>query len=195
MLDALPTQKRKRYEKLETQCTEVRLHACGREANPMEDHVFSGMNKLIWIFLNLLMSGHVLEANLGSTSREQLETEIKAYEAQLAKLGTDASKGRSAVPLQDPGDRPQANGKPGGGPGRADLRGRPADAHQQQMQLLKQEVALGKDSATLSASADAIARTLNTTQDWMRNNTDVFATGVHDDWDEAPQVLQRKVRA
>ncbi|MHB2015598.1 MAG: hypothetical protein ACYCW6_01490 [Candidatus Xenobia bacterium] len=198
ILEALPADRRKRYEKLETQCTELMKlqDVAGRTANAMEDQVYQGMNKLLWIFLNLLMSDHVLETNLNSTSRDQIETEIKAYEAQLSRLGNDPAKEpirQSLGKTVEIARKRLANVD--AGQDALTLVGAELLRIEQQMQLLKQEVALGKDSTTLSASVDAIARTLGTTQDWMRTNTDVFSSGAHDDWDEAPQVLQRKVRA
>ena len=79
MLAGLPGESRKRFEQLHARCVEMRTlavgvrGASGREAGSAEEIRTPGLDRLLWLFLRLLMSKNALDRFLQTMSSEEVE--------------------------------------------------------------------------------------------------------------------------
>ena len=96
MLSGLPTEARKRFERLHARCVEMRAIAAGvrgaaGDTSGAEEIRTPGLDRLLWLFLRLLMSKTALDRFLGTMSNEELT-------ARLAQLRKDLTAAQSAQP-------------------------------------------------------------------------------------------------
>lgn len=106
MLAGLPVDLRKRFELLHERCLEMRQLAAGvrgapgREAGSADEIRTPGLDRLLWLFLRLLMSKHALDRFLQTMAGEEIDTRLD----QLRKDLTAAQQGgdeRIVRSLQD----------------------------------------------------------------------------------------------
>jgi hypothetical protein len=94
MLAGLPGDLRKRFEQLHARCVEMRhlavgvRGASGREAGSAEEIRTPGLDRLLWLFLRLLMSKNALDRFLKTMSSEEISTRLE----QLRKDVTAAQQ-------------------------------------------------------------------------------------------------------
>jgi hypothetical protein len=112
MLAGLPGDARKRFEQLHARCVEMRhlavgvRGASGREAGSAEEIATPGLDRLLWLFLRLLMSKTALDRFLRTMSSEEVNTRIEQLRkdlaaAQQAAAGGPAGDERIVRSLQD----------------------------------------------------------------------------------------------
>src|SRR5688572_25718295 len=83
MLAGLPVELRRRFEQLHGRCVEMRQlavgvrGAAGRDAGSAEEIRTPGLDRLLWLFLRLLMSKHALDRFLKTTSSEEISTGLE----------------------------------------------------------------------------------------------------------------------
>lgn len=87
-----------RFERLRERCMELlnlRRSMNAKEGNSgADDFRGESLDRMLWLYLKLLHQRSGLERFLGATRREQIETELKSAEAQLAATQTrDQSAG------------------------------------------------------------------------------------------------------
>jgi len=90
---ALPGPALARFEKLRSQCQELRqiaaelAHSRADElGSPLESMQVASFDKLLWIFLRLLFTEHSLTKFLERSSSQRIESEIKRAQERLAQL-------------------------------------------------------------------------------------------------------------
>jgi len=94
MLAGLPGEARKRFEQLHARCVEMRTlavgvrGASGREAGSAEEIRTPGLDRLLWLFLRLLMSKNALDRFLQTMSSEEVNARLE----QLRKDFTAAQQ-------------------------------------------------------------------------------------------------------
>lgn len=94
MLAGLPGELRKRFEQLHARCVEMRhlavgvRGASGRDAGSAEEIRTPGLDRLLWLFLRLLMSKNALDRFLKTMSIDEINTRLD----QLRKDVTGAQK-------------------------------------------------------------------------------------------------------
>jgi hypothetical protein len=82
MLAGLPAELRRRFEQLHERCVEMRQlavgvrGASGRDAGSAEEIRTPGLDRLLWLFLRLLISKHALDRFLKTTSGEEIDTRL-----------------------------------------------------------------------------------------------------------------------
>ncbi len=95
----LPPQALNRFEKLRSQCLELRqiaadiAHSPTAEVGaPLDSMQLAGLDKLLWIFLRLLFTEHSLGKFLERTNPRIIQQEITGYDQRIKKLdANDAS--------------------------------------------------------------------------------------------------------
>jgi hypothetical protein len=106
MLAGLPGELRQRFEKLHGRCVEMRhlavgvRGASGREAGSAEEIRTPGLDRLLWLFLRLLMSKNALDRFLKTMSSEEITTRLEQLRKDLA-AAQQANDERIARSLQD----------------------------------------------------------------------------------------------
>jgi hypothetical protein len=106
MLAGLPGDARQRFERLHARCVEMRTlalgvrGASGREAGSAEEIRTPGLDRLLWLFLRLLMSKHALDRFLTTMSSEEIKTRLEQVRKDLA-AAQQAGDERIVRSLQD----------------------------------------------------------------------------------------------
>ncbi len=99
IMQLLPPQSLNRFEKLRSQCLELRqiaadiAHSRTAEVGaPLDSLQLAGLDKLLWIFLRLLFTEHSLGKFLERTNPRIIQQEINGYDQRIKKLDVnDAS--------------------------------------------------------------------------------------------------------
>jgi hypothetical protein len=90
MLAGLPGEARRRFEQLHARCVEMRTLAVGvrgvsgREAGPAEEIRTPGLDRLLWLFLRLLMSKNALDRFLQTMSSEEVRARLEQLRKDFA---------------------------------------------------------------------------------------------------------------
>ena len=106
MLAGLPGDLRKLFEQLHARCVEMRHLAVGvrggsgREAGSAEEIRTPGLDRLLWLFLRLLMSKNALDQFIKTMSREEINARLEQLRKDLT-AAQQASDERIARSLQD----------------------------------------------------------------------------------------------
>lgn len=102
MLAGLPADMRKRFEQLHARCVEMRhlavgvRGASGREAGSAEEIRTPGLDRLLWLFLRLLMSKTALDRFLKTMSVEDINARLEQLRKDLASAQQAAASGPAA---------------------------------------------------------------------------------------------------
>jgi hypothetical protein len=106
MLAGLPGEARKRFEQLHARCVEMRhlavgvRGASGREVGSAEEIRTPGLDRLLWLFLRLLMSKNALDRFLQTMSSDEVTARIEQLRKDLA-TAQQAGDERIVRSLQD----------------------------------------------------------------------------------------------
>ncbi len=106
MLAGLPGELRKRFEQLHGRCVEMRhlavgvRGASGRDAGSAEEIRTPGLDRLLWLFLRLLMSKNALDRFLQTMSSEEINTRLEQLRKDLT-AAQEAKDERIVRSLQD----------------------------------------------------------------------------------------------
>ncbi|MBI3925748.1 MAG: hypothetical protein HY319_09425 [Armatimonadetes bacterium] len=192
MLDGLSRERSGRYESLEQNCSELigLGQKLGGEGTALEQQAYDGVNKLLWIFLKLLVSAQVLDGHLRATSRKQLEQEIAQYEKDYQQVAEDPSRERVARSLHATLEL-----------ARKRMENLNAAWEQvqfihaelirieQQVALILQEAALARDSTFLTERVDTVMSSFAQTQDWMKAHAQILGP-VEEELETPPPTFQ-----
>jgi hypothetical protein len=106
MLAGLPGEARKRFEQLHARCVEMRhlalgaRGASGRDAGSAEEITTPGLDRLLWLFLRLLMSKNALDRFLQTMSIEEVNARLEQLRKDFA-AAQEAKDERIVRSLQD----------------------------------------------------------------------------------------------
>ena len=106
MLAGLPGELRKRFELLHARCVEMRKLAAGvrggpgRDAGSAEEIRTPGLDRLLWLFLRLLLSKNALDQFIKTMSREEINARLEQLRKDLT-AAQQASDERIVRSLQD----------------------------------------------------------------------------------------------
>ena len=111
MLNGLPAVSRVRFERLHARCVEMRGIAAGVRGASDDDHGAAeeirtpGLDRLLWLFLRLLMSKAALDRFLQSMNEQEIASRLaelrKSVAAQTPAAGQPAADDRILRSLQD----------------------------------------------------------------------------------------------
>ena len=94
---ALPPELMARFEKLRSQCAELRqiaaeLKAAGKDSPEatLDDFQLVGLDRLLWIYLRLLYTQHSLARFLKKTTSEEIQRDIQQLEDRLKSVSADS---------------------------------------------------------------------------------------------------------
>jgi hypothetical protein len=111
MLEGLPAAARTRFERLHARCVEMRgiaagvRGAAGDQAGSAEDIRTPGLDRLLWLFLRLLVSKTALDRFLQTMNEQELTTRLADLRTSLA-----AAQAPQAAPGGQGGDAAKAGG-------------------------------------------------------------------------------------
>ena len=105
MLGGLPAEARRRFERLHARCVEMRVIAVGvrgtaGEANGAEEIRTPGLDRLLWLFLRLLLSKTALDRFLATMDDREIKTRLEQLRKDLASAQS-AGDDRVVRSLQD----------------------------------------------------------------------------------------------
>jgi hypothetical protein len=106
MLAGLPGEARKRFERLHARCVEMRhlavgvRGASGRDAGSAEEIRTPGLDRLLWLFLRLLMSKNALDRFLQTMRSEEVSAQLEQLRKDFA-AAQQAGDERIVRSLQD----------------------------------------------------------------------------------------------
>lgn len=192
MLSGLSRERADRYQGLELNCSElIELgQKLGGEGTALQQQAYDGVNRLLWIFLKLLVSAQMLEGHLQAVSRPQLEGEIAQYENDYRQAAEDPTRERVARSLHS---TLELAGKRLQNLNAAQEQVQFIEAElvriEQQLALILQESALARDSTFLTERVDTVMSSFAQTQDWMKANAQILGP-VEEELETPPPTFQ-----
>ncbi|MBI3865237.1 MAG: hypothetical protein HY290_25460 [Planctomycetia bacterium] len=101
ILKALPKNLVTRFEAVRSRCAELRQLARqirdpdrSGEPQPLEDLQLAGLDRLLWMYLRILFTQFSLTQFLRKTSSEQIEDDIRSFQARLEQFPASATDAR-----------------------------------------------------------------------------------------------------
>jgi hypothetical protein len=106
MLGSLPRESRVRFEQLHARCVEMRGIAAGvrgaaGEAGSAEEIRTPGLDRLLWLFLRLLLSRAALDRFLQTMNEQEISTRLTELRKNLAAAQSSGGDERVVRSLQD----------------------------------------------------------------------------------------------
>ena len=95
IVSSLPADSRQRFETLRSRCLEMKSIArgvSGQPASPSEDLSTPALDRLLWIFLRLLVSQNWLDKFLRSTNANEIRARIEETKAKIAAAGVQEER-------------------------------------------------------------------------------------------------------
>jgi hypothetical protein len=100
IVGSLPPPARQRFETLRARCLEMKSIArgvSGQPASTSEDLSTPALDRLLWIFLRLLVSQNWLDRFLHSTSDTEIRARIEETKAKLTSVGTQDERIKHSI--------------------------------------------------------------------------------------------------
>jgi hypothetical protein len=198
MLAGLPKEARTRFERLHTRCVEMRgiaagvRGAAGDQGSNAEEMRTPGLDRLLWLFLRLLLSKTALDRFLGTMN----EQEILARQAELKKsleAAQASADDRIARSLQDSLASMElrldnfSRAKKNAGFVSIEL-----DRIEGKIQALAEMAVNRQDPDFLSSQVDSAADSMRQTEKAVTELQHL--TGLADQLDEPPAILETDLR-
>jgi len=189
IVNSLDPQSRQRFEGLRARCLEMKSIARGvssRSDSTSEDLSTPALDRLLWIFLRLLVSQQALERFLRSTNATEIRTRIEEAKAKLT--GTAAQEERFKRSLEDSVAAQELrldNYKKAGD--NADFVRVELDRIEAKIQALVESSVNRQDPNALSSQIEGVAQSMQSTEAAIRELQQI--TGVVDEMQEPPAIL------
>lgn len=198
MLSGLPAAERARFERLHARCLEMRKiaagvrGAAGEHAGSAEDIRTPGLDRLLWLFLRLLVSRTALDRFLAAMDERELTTRVEDLRTKLA-AAQSAGDDRVVRSLQD---------SVASGELRLDNYGRAKknaefvrielDRIEGKIQALAEMTVNRQDPDFLSSQVDSAAESIRQTEKTVSELQHL--TGLGDQLQEPPAILESDLR-
>ena len=203
MLSNLPSAARTRFERLHARCVEMRGIAAGVRGAAGEDHGSAeeirtpGLDRLLWLFLRLLMSKAALDRFLQSMNEQEIAVRLadlrKNVAAQTPPSGQPAADDRILRSLQDSIAMAElrldnyARAKKN-----ADFVSVELDRIEGKIQALAEMAVNRQDPDFLSSQVDSAAESMRQTEKAVSELQHL--TGLADQLEEPPAILETDLR-
>jgi hypothetical protein len=198
MLEGLPAQARTRFERLHARCVEMRSiaagvrGAAGAPSSGAEEIRTPGLDRLLWLFLRLLMSKTALDRFLRTMNEQELSARLEDLRKNLASAQS-ASDERIVRSLQDSiamGElrldnytRAKKN---------ADFVSVELDRIEGKIQALAEMAVNRQDPDFLSSQVDSAAESMRQTEKAVSELEHL--TGLAEELEEPPAILETDLR-
>jgi hypothetical protein len=192
----LPPAAIRRFEALRHNCQELQQIAAQLRdpehadfGAPLEDLQLAGLDRLLWIYLRLLFTQHMLDRVFQSTSAEQIVQEIRGLEQQLRATGDDSKKDKLRKTLEDSLETcRQRLTTFEAAREKGDLVRLELDRLENKIRSLNEMAVSRHEPNFIAGQVDQVAASMVQTERTMQELQ--FATGLATE-DEVPQLLQR----
>lgn len=195
LLAGLPPEARRRFEALRTRCLQMREIAQGvrgRTAPGTGEALHtSALDRLLWVFLRLLVSQDSLRRFMDATSEDELRTRAAELKARLDALGPEGDERlrRSLVDSVAVAELRLDNYQKAAG--NAEYVEIELDRIESKIQALTEMAINRQDPDTLSSQVDAAAESMTHTESAI---TELQAiTGMVDELEEPPPILESRM--
>ncbi len=190
MMASLPPESRRRFEQLRARCLEMRAIADGvrgrtASAAAGDDMSTPALDRLLWVFLRLLVSQDALSRFLQRTDQSQIRARLEDFQAKLAASAADERVRRSledSVAAQNTRlenyQRAMSN---------ADFVRVELDRIEAKIQALTEATVGRQDADFLSSQIDSVAESMQSTEKAISELHQI--TGLVDEMQEPPAIL------
>jgi len=198
MLAGLPAEARRRFERLHGRCVEMRAiavgvrGAAGDQGGTAEEIRTPGLDRLLWLFLRLLLSKAALDRFLDTMSNEEIAPRLEQFRKDLAAAQT-AGDDRIVRSLQDSiamaelrldnHERARKN---------AQFVSIELDRIEGKIQALAEMAVNRQDPDLLSSQVDSAAESMRQTEKAVSELQHL--TGLADELQEPPPILESDLR-
>jgi hypothetical protein len=198
MLGGLPSDARARFERLHARCLEMRgiaagvRGAAGNQASAAEEIRTPGLDRLLWLFLRLLLSKAALDRFLKTMNGQEISTRLEEARKNLA-AAQSAGDERVVRSLQDSiamGELRLDNF--GRAKKNAEFVTVELDRIEQKIQALAEMAVNRQDPDFLSSQVDSAAESMRQTEKAVSELQHL--TGLSDQLEEPPAILESDLR-
>jgi hypothetical protein len=197
MLGSLPAEARRRFERLHARCVEMRAIAVGvrgaaGSAGSAEEIRTPGLDRLLWLFLRLLLSKTALDRFLATMNNQEISARLEQLRKDLANA-QKAGDERIARSLQDSvamaelrldnSERARKN---------AEFVSIELDRIEGKIQALAEMAVNRQDPDFLSTQVDSAAESMRQTEKAVSELQHL--TGLADELQEPPPILESDLR-
>lgn len=198
MLSGLPRDARERFERLHTRCVEMRgiaagvRGAAGDSGSTAEEIRTPGLDRLLWLFLRLLLSSTALDRFLQSIDDHDLTTKVDDLKKSLATAQTGGDE-RVVRSLQDSLAMAELRlDNFGRAKKNADFVSIELDRIEGKIQALAEMAVNRQDPDFLSNQVDSAAESMRQTEKAVSELQHL--TGLADQLEEPPAILETDLR-
>ncbi|MBL8229864.1 MAG: hypothetical protein JNL98_15355 [Bryobacterales bacterium] len=187
---------RKRFEALRTRCIEMRVIASevrgrGGSAAPGDDLSTPALDRLLWVFLRLLVSQEALDRFLERTNAEEIQARLA--EAQSKLVGHTAGDERIVRSLQDSvAAHQQRLENYDRAKGNAEFVRIELDRIEAKIHALTESAVNRQNPDLLSSQIDSVAESMQSTERAITELQEI--TGMVDQLQEPPAILEADLR-
>jgi len=188
IVNSLPQESRRRFDVLRSRCLEMKAIARGvggQQASPAEDLSTPALDRLLWIFLRLLVSQQGLERFLSSTSEAQITSRLDEAKAKLSSVAQDERFKRSLQDSVAAQELRLQNYKKAGE--NAEFVHLELDRIEAKIQALAESSVNRQDPDALSSQIEGVAESVQSTESAIRELQQI--TGLVDRMQEPPAIL------
>jgi hypothetical protein len=199
IMNSLSIESRRRFDTLRSRCLEMKSIARGvggQTASPSEDMSTPALDKLLWIFLKLLVSQQGLERFLHSTKDSEIRARIEEAKARLSAsppqglVGMDERFKRSLQDSVAAQELRLENYKKAGE--NAEFVRLELDRIEAKIQALAESSVNRQDPDALSNQIEGVAESVQSTEAALRELHQI--TGLVDQMQEPPAILDADLR-
>ncbi len=186
IIGMLPMESRRRFEALKARCLEMRAIAGrvrGQSALP-EDSNTSALDRLLWVFLRLLVSQEALGQFLKRTNPEEIRSRVEQVKTMLATAGDERLKRSLQDSLAAQELRLQNHEQAAKN---AEFIRVELDRIEAKIQALTESSVNRQDTEFLSSQIDSVAESMQSTEKAISELQSI--TGLVDEMREPPAIL------
>ena len=198
MLQDLPGEVRQRFQRLHARCRDMRAIAAGvggidGERRPVHESIGTpGLDRLLWLFLRLLMSKHALDRFLSTTNEQEITGGLAQLEARFSARRprvTNASsvRCRTASRWQNSGSTTTRGRRRTRSSSSIEL-----DRIENKIHALAEMTVNRQDPDFLSSQVDSAAESMRQTEKAVSELQHL--TGLGEQLDEPPPILDSNLR-
>jgi hypothetical protein len=189
MLNSVPPESRRRFDLLRTRCLDMKAIARGVSGDRIsgDDMTTPALDRLLWVFLRLLVSQQGLEWFLGSTSEAQIQERLEEAKSKLANVGSQDERFRrsleDSVAVQELRLKNHRKARENAEYVRLEL-----DRLEAKIQALAESGVNRQDPDALSSQIEGVAESVQSTETAIKELQQI--TGIVDQMQEPPPILE-----